>query len=114
MPEHEHGRGTGRRQGHIRIVVRTRDPPIRTRVNVRAARPHSTHASRGFAKDYPPPFVVLGFRCEIVKRDIQRVGFMSEFGSQFLSEKSNPNDIFLETLERIMIIFSKIVATMQL
>lgn len=27
MPEHEHDRGTGRRQGHIRIVVRTRDPP---------------------------------------------------------------------------------------
>lgn len=46
MPEHEHGRGTGRRQGHIRIVVRTRDPPIRTRVNVRAVRPQHTREPR--------------------------------------------------------------------
>lgn len=43
MPEHEHGRGTGRRQGHIRIVVRTRDPPIRTRVNVQRASVHAAH-----------------------------------------------------------------------
>jgi len=58
MPEHEHGRGTGRRQGHIRIVVRTRDPPIRTYTCKRTrVRSHSTHASHGFAKDYPPPYV---------------------------------------------------------
>lgn len=85
MPEHEHGRGTGRRQGHIRIVVRTRDPPPDTYTCKRTRR-SSTQASRGFAKDYPPPFVVLGFRCEIVKRDIQRVGFVTEFGSQFFAK----------------------------
>lgn len=43
---------------------------VHTRVNVRAVRPHSTHASRGFAKDYPPPCVALGFHCEIAKRRI--------------------------------------------
>jgi len=45
MPEHEHARGTGRRQGHIRIVVRTRDPPIRARVNVRAP-VHAAHTRK--------------------------------------------------------------------
>ena len=48
MPSHKRGRGTGRRQGHIRIVVRTRDP-LHTHTYV-----HVHKAGRGFTKDYLP------------------------------------------------------------